>query len=135
MEMIDGQPQGGMCPLPIPDLPTGIIRGTFSPRDGQLYVGGMYAWASSRQDQEGGLFRIAYRGGPPTMPVGLQARQQTLDIRWSDPLSPEMANAIDRFKVQVWDLKRTQNYGSEHYNQRVLEVTGSSYETKIERFA
>ncbi|MFO0921992.1 MAG: DUF6797 domain-containing protein [Pirellulales bacterium] len=124
MEMIDGQPQGGMCPLPIPDLPTGIIRGTFSPRDGQLYVGGMYAWASSRQDQEGGLFRIAYRGGPPTMPVGLQARQQTLDIRWSDPLSPEMANAIDRFKVQVWDLKRTQNYGSEHYNQRVLEVTG-----------
>ncbi len=67
----DRQPQGGMCQLPIPDLPTGMIRGRFSPHDGQLYVGGMFSWAGSRQDQEGGLFRVRYKGGRVDMPVAL----------------------------------------------------------------
>ena len=29
------------------------------------------------------------------------------------------------FKVKAWDLKRTRNYGSKHYNERDWKVTGA----------
>ena len=48
--------QGGMCELPLPSFPTGIMRGRFNPADGQLYVGGMFAWAGN-VTQPGGLYR------------------------------------------------------------------------------
>ncbi|MBW8883816.1 MAG: c-type cytochrome, partial [Planctomycetia bacterium] len=35
-EEMDGQKQGGMCQLPIAPLPTGVMRGRFSPLDRQL---------------------------------------------------------------------------------------------------
>ena len=42
-EVVEGQMQGGMATLPIPQFPTGIMRGRFHPRNGQLYTCGMYA--------------------------------------------------------------------------------------------
>lgn len=115
------QPQGGMCQLPIPDLPTGMIRGRFSPQDGQLYVGGMFSWAGSRQEQEGGLFRVRHKQARVDMPVKLQAFQGGMDLSFSDPLHNESADP-ERFEVNVWNLKRTKNYGSKHFNERELEV-------------
>ena len=35
-EEINGQVQGGMCALPLPRMPTGIMRGRFHKTDGQL---------------------------------------------------------------------------------------------------
>ena len=120
------QPQGGMCQLPIPDLPTGMIRGRFSPHDGQLYVGGMFSWAGSRQEQEGGLFRVRFQGGRADLPIGLSAREGKIAITMSDPLDGEAASEIDRYRVTVWDLKRTKKYGSEHFNERELPITSAS---------
>ncbi len=122
-EDIDGVKQGGMCQLPIPDLPTGIIRGRFSPVDQSLYVGGMFAWASSRQDQEGGLFRIRHLGQPVNMPVGLHIHPKKLEIVTSDLLDRESNKKLARYRVRVWSLKRTANYGSEHYDEHELEIT------------
>ncbi len=119
------QPQGGMCQLPIPDLPTGMIRGRFSPLDGQLYLGGMFSWAGSRQDQEGGLFRVQYRGGRVDLPLELHAFEDGMDITFSDPLDRESVDQLDRYHVTVWDLKRTEEYGSKHYNERQLSVTSA----------
>ncbi|MFM7244172.1 MAG: DUF6797 domain-containing protein, partial [Planctomycetaceae bacterium] len=34
--------QGGMVALPMPDLPTGVMRGRFHPTDGQLYACGLF---------------------------------------------------------------------------------------------
>ena len=47
-EMVNGQAQGGMCALPLPPFPTGIMRGRFHPTDGQLYTCGMFAWAGNQ---------------------------------------------------------------------------------------
>jgi hypothetical protein len=116
------QPQGGMCRLPIPDLPTGMIRGRFSPLDGQLYLGGLFSWAGSRQEQQGGLFRVQHRGGRVNMPVGLHATEDGIEITFSDPLDRRASTETDRYSVRTWDLKRTKQYGSEHYNERELEV-------------
>ena len=118
------QPQGGMCQLPIPDLPTGMIRGRFSPTDGQLYLGGMFSWAGSRQE-EGGLFRVSYKGNPVSMPTQLKAAKGTIDITFSEAINPESVGDTDRYKIKTWDLKRTKNYGSKHYNERPLEVVSA----------
>ena len=129
-ETVEGKKQGGMCALPIPDLPTGIVRGKFSPRDGQLYVGGMYAWASSRQDQDGGLFRIRRTGDPVELPIGLHVvadseGEPQIQIRFSDPLDSQSSSELDRYVVKAWDISRTANYGSNHLSERELQVTAA----------
>jgi hypothetical protein len=125
----DLQPQGGMCQLPIPDLPTGMIRGRFSPLDGQLYVGGMFSWAGSRQEQEGGLFRVRSKGGRVDLPIGLHAFQGQIDITFTDPLDTTAASEIERYQVTAWDLKRTANYGSDHFNERALPIVSAELAT------
>ena len=119
------QPQGGMCQLPIPDLPTGMIRGRFSPTDGQLYLGGMFSWAGSRQEQEGGLFRVSYKGNPVGLPTKLKAAKRSIDITFSEEIDPTSVTDTGRYQVKAWDLKRTKQYGSKHFNERTLKVVSA----------
>src|SRR5262249_33651754 len=65
--------QGGMCPLPLPQFPTGVMRGRFTPADGHLYVCGLFAWAGNQQEP-GGLSRIRATGKPASLPIGFHAR-------------------------------------------------------------
>ena len=72
-EKVGGQVQGGMCQLPIPQFPTGVMRGRFHPADGQLYCCGMFAWAGN-QTQPGGFYRVRYLGEAVHLPIGLRRR-------------------------------------------------------------
>ena len=119
------QPQGGMCQLPLPDLPTGMIRGRFSPSDGQLYVGGMFSWAGSRQDQQGGLFRVSFQGKRADLPIDLHSFEHGVEVTFSDPIDTEAAKELDRYAIKVWGLHRTKEYGSPHVNERQLAVTAA----------
>ena len=62
-EIVGGQMQGGVCALPIPPFPTGVMRGRFHPVDGQLYTCGLFAWAGDRT-QPGGFYRVRATGKP-----------------------------------------------------------------------
>jgi hypothetical protein len=117
-EIIAGQAQGGMCRLPIKSLPTGIHRGRFHPENKQLYGVGMFAWAGS-QKEDGGFFRIRSTGKPSWLPTGIEAREGQISITFSDELPPG-----NSFRVTSWDLKRTASYGSKHFNEKELKVTG-----------
>ena len=121
-EKIGGQAQGGMCELPIPQAPTGLIRGRFNPADGQLYACGMFAWAGS-QSQPGGFYRIRYTGKPVHLPVGLEAKKEGMQVRFSGALDVESAGDVKNWRVKVWSLKRTANYGSKHYDEKPLEIS------------
>ena len=44
-DKVDGQPQGAAVPLP-GDFLSGVHRGRFNPKDGQLYVTGMAGWGT-----------------------------------------------------------------------------------------
>ena len=77
-ENVDGQWQGGMCELPVPAFPTGIMRGRFHPTDKQLYCCGMFAWAGNAT-QPGGLYRIRYTGRPTYLPITLRANPNAID--------------------------------------------------------
>jgi len=124
-EEVNGQMQGGMCQLPIPQFPTGTARGRISPHDNGLYLSGMFAWGSSQQAQEGGFYRLRYTGKAANMPVSLKARERHLEIGFTDSLDAAAANLPANYSLKVWSLKRSASYGSKHYDEHELSVTAA----------
>lgn len=114
--------QGGMSPLGLKPMPTGLMRGRFSPVDGQLYGCGMFAWAGNRQ-QPGGFYRIRYTGQPAHQPVALSTQKGKVTIGFSDPLDPKANTDLSAWQVRAWDIKRTSGYGSKHFNERAWNVS------------
>ena len=127
-ERIGDVMQGGMIALPIAQAPTGLIRGRFSPLDGQLYTCGMFAWAGN-QTQPGGLYRVRYTGGPVDVPVGVKARTGELTLTFSDPLDPAASADPGRFQFRVLALNRSQNYGSDHIDEHPVPITAAHLST------
>lgn len=119
------QMQGGQVPLPIPTFPTGVMRGRFSDRDGQLYVCGLFAWAGNRV-APGGFYRVRYTGAEVAVPVDLHAHARGLDVTFSEPLDRAFVEDEARYAIRVWNLKRTANYGSGHHDERALDVASAS---------
>jgi putative heme-binding domain-containing protein len=117
--------QGGMVALPLPPFPTGVMRGRFRPADGHLFLCGVYAWAGNQQ-APGGLYRIRAAGKPAYLPVGYHATRDGLALTFSDPLHPEAAADVRNFGLKVWDLLRSEKYGSPHLNERPLRVTAAA---------
>ena len=120
-EIVDDQHQGGMCELPLPNFPTGLIRGRFHPHDGQLYACGMYSWASS-VTQPGGLYRIRYTGNPIHVPLEIHAARGRLSITFSGPLRRDAVADLARWAIKTWTIRRTANYGSDHYDEVKLTL-------------
>ena len=94
-ETVGGVMQGGMCALPIPPLPTGVMRGRFHPKDGQLYACGMFAWAGN-QTAPGGFYRIRATGKPMFLPTGLHATKTGLKITFTEPIDRASASQTHR---------------------------------------
>jgi putative heme-binding domain-containing protein len=130
-ETVNGQVQGGMCALPIPASPTGIMRPRFHPTDGHLYVCGMYAWAGNRT-APGGFYRVRYTGKPADLPVGLTAKAGAVELTFTDTLEPKSVDAKS-FALKVWGLKRSQNYGSKHIDEKSLAVAKATLSTDGKR--
>jgi hypothetical protein len=122
-EKVGDAMQGGMCPLPLPPFPTGVMRGRFNPADGHLYACGMYAWAGNQQEP-GGLFRVRATGKAAHLPVGFAARRGGLALTFSDPLHPRTADDPRNFGMKVWSLRRSAAYGSAHLGERAVRVEG-----------
>ncbi|MFO0811465.1 MAG: DUF6797 domain-containing protein [Gemmataceae bacterium] len=123
-ERIGDGMQGGMVALPLPPFPTGVMRGRFNPADGHLYLCGMYAWAGNQQ-APGGLYRLRATGKPACLPVGYHVTADGLALTFSDPLDPAAIDATN-FGLKVWDLVRSERYGSPHVNERPLRVTAAA---------
>ncbi len=124
-ERVGGLVQGGVSMLPIPDFPTGIMRGRFHPRDGHLYVCGMAAWGTAQMHLPGGFYRVRATGRPAHLPVGIQARKDGVVVTFSDPIDPASVATSDGIQVRTWALKRSAQYGSKHYDEKELEITGA----------
>jgi len=115
--------QGGMSPLPLPDLPTGLVRGRFHPGDGQLYACGMFAWGSNQQ-QPGGFYRIRRTDRPVHLPVEFHARKGELELGFTGEFDRDSATDADNYTIRAWSLKRSKNYGSKHIDERTLKLAG-----------
>lgn len=117
--------QGGMVELPVPQFPTGIMRGRFNPQDGQLYVCGMSAWATNQMLQTGGFYRVRYTAKALHLPVALKSTSQGLQITFSDPLDHRSATDTANLIIHTWDLKRSRKYGSPRLNEKTLTIDQS----------
>jgi putative heme-binding domain-containing protein len=123
-EVVDGRMQGGMCALPLPAFPTGVMRGRFHPTNGQLYACGLFAWAGDRT-QPGGFYRLRATGKPMFVPVELHARRNTLAITFTGRLDRKAAADPSRYSARTWSLKRTVNYGSDHHDERPARIAAA----------
>jgi putative heme-binding domain-containing protein len=124
-EKVAGQVQGGLCELPLPQFPTGVMRGRFHPASGQLYCCGMFAWAGN-QTQPGGFYRVRYTGKPVYLPIGLHARKSGMVIQFSGALDSKAAGDPRNYSVKTWSLKRSEQYGSKHYDEKPAKVTAAT---------
>jgi hypothetical protein len=121
-ETVGEQVQGGIFELPIPRFSTGVMRGRFNPGDEQLYLCGLSAWGST-QPQLGGLYRIRKVNQPMVIPIGIKATTKGIELCFTDELDQASVNQITNYTVETWDLLRSRNYGSKHYNEKTLPVT------------
>lgn len=115
--------QGALCRLPMPDFPTGIMRGRVHPTNGQLYLAGLSSWATSQTEQEGGFYRLRPTGQPATVPTAWHVIHGGIELTFSEPLSAATATDVTRYVVKAWELKRSANYGSPRVNVHALPVT------------
>ena len=97
------------------------MRGRFHPTDGQLYTCGMFAWAGN-QTAPGGFYRVRYTGKPADLPVGLKAKAGGLEVTFTDAIDAASAADAKNYEIKVWGLKRTQNYGSKHIDEKPMSV-------------
>jgi putative heme-binding domain-containing protein len=123
-EKIDKTVQGGMCALPMPRFPTGVMRGRFHPKDGQLYCCGMFAWAGN-QTQPGGFYRVRYTGQPVHLPLELKATKNGMTIIFSGVLDTKSAGDPANYAIKTWSLKRSAAYGSKHYDEKPAKITAA----------
>ena len=49
-----------------------------------------------------------------------------MKITFSGDLDKASATNVKNYTVRTWDLKRTKNYGSKHYNEQTLKIESAS---------
>ncbi len=114
METADGQVQGGAFKFPL-KFKTGIMRGRFNPRDGQLYLTGLVVWQSNGA-QKGALQRVRYTGKPANMPKEMHVKPNGVLLTFTDKLDKSLAEDTGSYSVEQWNYKWTQNYGSKEWS-------------------
>lgn len=121
-EVVDGVAQGAAMEWPL-SFDSGVMRGRFSPRDGQLYVSGLKGWVSSAVN-DGCLQRVRYTGKPVLTPVAMKSYRNGIALTFSQPLSKEQVEDAGRYRVQRWDYRYGAEYGSEEYRDVKKGVVG-----------
>ena len=121
-DRVQGQVQGTVVPLP-GDFRSGVHRGRFSPKDGQLYVSGMAGWGSYTPD-DGCFQRVRYTGDPVQLPVALRAHENGVAVTFSSPVDPSFASDIKNTFAQAWNYRYGSQYGSPELSARHPDTPG-----------
>ncbi len=111
-EEVGGVPQGGVVGFKL-KFASGLMRGRFSPKDGQLYVCGIKGWQTNA-GLDGCLQRVRYAGKPVCLPISLHVTANGVAIGFSSPLDKASVTA-DSFAIEEWNYHWTSTYGSDDY--------------------
>jgi type 1 glutamine amidotransferase len=121
-ENAGGQPQGGVVPMK-GRFPSGVIRGRFNPRDGQLYVTGLNGWVTSAVT-DGCFSRVRYTGKPVYLPSALHIHSNGLELTFTEPLNRAVAEDGESYGIQQWNYKWSAEYGSKEYSVKFPDLVG-----------
>jgi glucose/arabinose dehydrogenase len=114
LDKVDGEYQGGVVKFPL-KFDSGIMRGRFNERDGQLYVTGLVVWQSDGA-RKGAVHRVRYTGQPVNMPTKLRATKQGIELTFTSPLDEVSAADVGNWAVEQWNYKWTADYGSPEFS-------------------
>lgn len=117
--------QGGTIAFPtVPrDFAAGIMRGRFSPHDGQLYVSGLRGW-QTRAVRDGCFQRVRYTGGAVHLPVAVRTYTNGIALTFSETLDRDTAENPENYFVEQWNYRWTAAYGSPQYSVENPEQQG-----------
>lgn len=68
---------------------------------------------------------MRYTGKSVHLPVGLAANREGMAITFSGPLDRGSATDPGNYAVKTWSLKRSAEYGSEHYDEKSSQVVSA----------
>jgi azurin/sugar phosphate isomerase/epimerase len=92
----------------------------FNPNDGHLYVNGMQGWGSYTP-KDGCFQRVRFTGGDKPVPIGFEARDNGVLIRFNQPVKD--ADAATCF-AQCWNYRYSAAYGSPEYSVKYADTPG-----------
>ena len=117
-----GITQGAAWQLPA-DFLSGAQRGRFNPKDGQLYVSGMYGWGCYGP-KDGNFQRVRFTGGKANFPLKWEARQNGVLVTFHQPVDKATASNVKQHFVQTWNYLYSGAYGSQEWSVKHPKVAG-----------
>ena len=117
----NGLMQGGVVNLPF-KLTSSAMRARVNPKDGQVYLSGLNGWQSNA-DKDGGFDRIRYTGEKLYIAMKLSSKKGALEISFSQKLDKSVAKDISNYAIKGWQLKWSQDYGSQERPQKGFKIS------------
>ena len=113
-DVVDGVAQGAAVSLPGRFL-SGPMRGTFSQKDGHLYVAGSTGWQTSAA-KDGCLQRVRRTATVTRTPIAWHAHRNGLKLTFAEPLAKAAAEDPGSYALHQWNYRYTSSYGSKDYS-------------------
>ncbi len=110
------RPQGAVVPLEGEFL-SGVMRGAFHPRDGQLYTVGMDGWGDYSV-KDGCFHRVRYTGKPVYKPKGFRVHANGIRIEFATELDRGQNTDTKRYFAQAWNYEYARRYGSPEFSAK-----------------
>jgi len=126
-DQVDGTVQASMVPFNL-KFQSGIMRGRFNDRDGQLYVSGLKGWQNAAT-RDGGFYRVRYTGKAVRMPVKAHAAKNGIEITFSTELDRKTAEDPASYALELWNYKYSGSYGSDEWS---VKTPGKKAHDKLE---
>jgi len=126
MDTVGGVTQASLVPFGL-KFQSGIMRGRFHPKDGQLYLAGLKGWQNAAT-RDGGFYRVRYTGKPVRSALKAHAARNGLQLTFSTPLKPEAAADVANYSVELWNYRYSGGYGSPELSVK----TGKDGHDKLE---
>lgn len=95
IERVNGVPQGAAFRLPV-QFNSGLMRGRFNPKDGQLYVCGLRGWQTNGV-RDCTFQRVRYTGKPALLPVAYHVKADGIELTFSEPLKKSEAEDVSNY--------------------------------------
>ena len=122
LDKVDGEYQGGVVKFPL-RFDTGIMRGRFNQKDGQLYVAGLNVWQSDGA-RKGAVHRVRYTDKAVNMPTKLHATTKGIELTFTSPLDEATVTDVGNWNVEQWNYKWSSDYGSPEFKVSEPTVKG-----------
>jgi hypothetical protein len=131
MDQVDGTTQASLVPFNL-KFASGVMRGRFNDKDGQLYVAGLKGWQNAAT-RDGGFYRVRYTGKPVDMPVKARAVKNGIVLTFSSDLDPKTAEDVGSYAFELWNYRYSGDYGSPEVS--VLEPGKTAHDKLLVRTA